>query len=243
MDAIDTAALKEQLARTVGPTPWYWNTFPAVVTTSGQRLVWKHHGDQGALAYVVSLAPEDVPDKPVLALNTYCRPFMVPPDRLGIWCPEGSNLRFVCFDPLAMKSFDFAEIAGWFKQSSERIYAATEPICDFEVSAALQPGMHKIEVPEPLQTVEELIAPTSYPSKEANDPDMALLVFYFHAGLVEVLPQKWFTRGKRDGYEWITRVARDPKSHRIFGDGMRIRSFLLQEDGMRVERWLSEQLS
>ncbi len=243
MGGIDTAALKEQLARTIGPAPWYWEIFPTITALSGKRFSWTHHGDEGALAYVVSLAPEDEPDQPILALNTYCRPFLVPPDRLGIWCPEGSNLRFACFDPGRMKSFDLAEIAGWFKQSSERIYAATEPICDFEVSAALKPGMHKIEAPEALQTIEELIAPTSCTASEPDDPDMALFVFYFHAGLVEVLPQLWFTHGKRDGYEWITRAARDRQSHRIFGDGIRISSFLLQEDGMHLERWLSAEIS
>lgn len=243
MDAIDTTALKEQLARTIGPTPWYWKTFPAILSTSGQRLVWKHHGDQGALGYVVTLGGEDEPNLARLALNTYCRPFPAGPGRLGIWCPEGRNLRFTCFDSEKLKGFDLAEVAGWFKQSSERIYAATEPICDFEVSAALKPGMHKIEAPEALQTIEELIAPTSCTASEPDDPDMALFVFYFHAGLVEVLPQLWFTHGKRDGYEWITRAARDRQSHRIFGDGIRISSFLLQEDGMHLERWLSAEIS
>ena len=41
---------------------------------------------------------------------------------LGIWCPEGRNLRFAAFEPDQLKAFDLAEIAGWFKQSSDRIY-------------------------------------------------------------------------------------------------------------------------
>ena len=102
---------------------------------------------------------EQEPDKPRLALNTYCRPFFVPPSHLGIWCPEGRSIRIVCFDPDQLKAFDFAEIAGWFKQSSERIYSATEPIADFEVALGLAAGMHKIEVPAELQTVDELIIP------------------------------------------------------------------------------------
>jgi hypothetical protein len=240
MDGINTAALRDQLGRTVGPAPWYWQTFPAMTTASGERMVWRHHGDQGALAYVVSLGPEDEPDKPSLALNTYSRPFLIAPARLGVWCPEGRNLRFTCFDLDQLKSFDLSEIAGWFKQSADRIYAATPPVADFEVPSSLRPGLNNIEVPLPLQTVEELIVPTTYPAQADDDPDMALFVFYFHAGLVEVLPQQWFTHGKRDGYEWITRAARDPESHRIFGDGIRINSFLLQEDGMRLERWLDK---
>lgn len=240
MAEISTSRLKELLQRTVGPTPWYWKTFPAFNSVSGQRWVWTHHGEQGPLAYLVSLSQEREPEKPRLALNTYCRPFFVPPSHLGIWCPEGRSIRFVCFDPDRLKAFDFAEIAGWFKHSSERIYAATEPIADFE-PPALGPSTHNIEVPPPLQTVDELIVPTSYPAKNTDDPAFALYVFYLRAGLVEVLPQKWFTAGQYDvGYQWITRAARDPESHRIFGEGYRMGSFLLEEDGCRLERWIEK---
>jgi hypothetical protein len=83
--------------------------------------------------------------------------------------------------------------------------------------------------------------PTSYPAATEADPVMALYVFYLHAGLVEVLPQKWFVAEKADvGYQWITRAARDRESHRIFGDGIRVDGFVLQEDGMRLERWLEK---
>jgi len=54
-------------------------------------------------------------------------------------------------------------------------------------------GMHKVEVPSELAGVDELIVPTSYPAKTSDDPAFALYVVYLQAGLVEVLPQKWFT--------------------------------------------------
>ena len=168
MAEISTSRLKELLQRTVGPTPWYWKTFPAFKSASGQRFVWTHHGEQGPLAYLVSLSLEQEPEKPRLALNTYCRPFFVPPSHLGIWCPEGRSIRFVCFDPDQLKAFDFAEIAGWFKQSSERIYAATEPIADFEVALGLPPAMHKIEVPAELRGVDELIVPDQLSGQETR---------------------------------------------------------------------------
>ena len=241
MSTIDSSRLREELAATIGPAPWYWKTFPAFRSASGQRFVWTHHGEKGPLEYLVSLGLEQEPEKPRLALNTYARPFLVPPAHLGIWCPEGPNIRITCFDPDQLKAFDFAEIAGWFKQSSERIYAATPPLADIEVLSSLPSGANKIEVPTELQSVEELIVPTSYIARTPDDPVMALYVFYFHAGLVEVLPQRWFTLGKTDvGYQWITRATRDRESHRIFGDGIRVDGFLLQEDGMELERWLGK---
>ena len=241
MDALDHSRLIKELSDVIGPAPWYWETFPALRSAAGQRFVWTYHDEKGPLEYLVSFGLEQEPEKPRLALNTYARPFLVPPAHLGIWCPEGPNIRITCFDPDQLKAFDFAEIAGWFKQSAERIYAATPPLADFEVPASLPPGANKIEVPAELHSVEELIVPTNYPAQTYDDPVMALYVFYLHAGLVEVLPQKWFTLGKTDvGYQWITRAARDGETQRIFGDGIRVDGFLLQEDGMKLEQWLEK---
>ena len=241
MTEISTSRLRDTLARTIGPTPWYWKAFPQVSSASGQRFAWTHHGSEGPLGYVISLAPAQEPDRPLLALNTYCRPFFVSPSHLGIWCPEGRSIRLLCFDPGQLKPFDLAEIAGWFKQSSERIYAATAPVADFEVLHGLEAGMHKIEVPMEMRSVDELIVPTSYPAKGKDDPAFALYVFYLQAGLVEVLPQKWFTASQYQvGKQWIPRAARDPESHRIFGECFGVGSFLLAEDGCRLDQWIEK---
>ena len=191
------------------------------------------------MGYVVTLGLEQEPGKPRLALNSYCRPFFVTPSYLGIWCPEGRALRMTCFDPDTLKAFDLAELAGWFKQSSDRIYAHTAPIAEFEVPLDLAAGTHKIDVPPQFAGVEELIVPTSYKAMSSDDPAYALFVFYLHAGLVEVLPQKWFTAAQyRVGQQWITRAARDEQSHRIIGECHGVGTFLLDEDGCRLERWL-----
>jgi hypothetical protein len=235
----DTAHLLDQLATTIGPTPWYWQTFPAITSAAGQHYDWAHQGEDGPLGYIVSLSLEKQPDHARLALNTYCRPFFVPPQYVGIWCPEGRSLRLACFDPDALKAFDLSELAGWFKQSSDRIYAKTAPITDFEVSLSLGPGTHKIDVPPELSTVQELIIPTSYKAMSQDDPAYALFVFYLQAGLVEVLPQKWFTQAQYNvGQQWITRATRDTESHRIIGECFGVGAFLLDEDGCRLDRWL-----
>jgi hypothetical protein len=89
--------------------------------------------------------------------------------------------------------------------------------------------------------VEELIAPTSYKAMSQDDPAHALFVFYLHAGLVEVLPQKWFTPAQYEvGKQWITCAARDAESHRIVGECFGVGTFLLEEDGCRLERWIEK---
>ncbi|MGA7220039.1 MAG: hypothetical protein WBX38_17115 [Candidatus Sulfotelmatobacter sp.] len=234
-------SVRQQLDRTVGPAPWYWKTFPPLVSVSGERFVWTHHGDHGPVGYVVTLASEREPDKIRVALNTYCRPFPLAPAHLGIWCPEGRRIRLVCFDLDQLKPFDVAELAGWFKQSSDRIYSATPPVAEFEVPLTLDAGMHKIDVPREFAAFDELIVPTSYKTMSNDEPAFALFVFYLQAGLVEVLPQKWFTAAQYQvGKQWISRAARDPESHRIFGECFGAGIFLLEEDGCRLAEWLEK---
>ena len=241
MADIQYSRIKSLLADAVGPAPWYWKTFPAISGSGSPGLIWKHHGEQGAIAHLVTLGTEQEPDQARLALNTYCRPFLAPSSLLGVWCPEGRNLRIAGFDPAELKAFDLSEVAGWFKRSSERIYSATAPIADFEIPLSLAPGTHKLDVPEPLRTIDELIVPTSYKALSPDDPAFAIFIFYPQAGLVEVLPQRWFTAAQYEvGKQWITRVARDLDSHRLVGECFGAGTFLLEEDGCRLAEWISQ---
>jgi hypothetical protein len=241
MSTVEASRIRKLLAETIGPVPWYWETFPAFRSQSGQRFVWTHHGAEGPVAQLVTLGLEQEPDKIRLALNTYCRPFLVPPASLGIWCPEGRNIRLVCFDPDELKAFDLSEVAGWFKQSSERIYSTAAPVADFEIPLTLGTGTHKIDVPSALSNVDELLVPTSYKAMSKDDPAFAIFVFYLQAGLVEVLPQKWFTTAQYHvGQQWITRVARDPESDRIVGECFGAGTFLLEPDGSHLAKWVEK---
>ena len=108
-----------------------------------------------------------------------------------------------------------------------------------EVPLALAAGTHKIEVPVELQSVEELDCANDYPAKHPDQPAFALYVFYLHAGLVEVLPQRWFTAAQYEvGRQWIPRAARDPESQRIVGECFGVGNFLLEEDGQHLEKWI-----
>ena len=94
-------------------------------------------------------------------------------------------------------------------------------------------------MPPEFAAVDELIVPTSYKAMSNDDPAFALFVFYLQAGLVEVLPQKWFTAAQYEvGQQWITRAARDPESHRLFGECFGVGTFLLEEDGCRLAEWI-----
>lgn len=231
----DTGRIRALLQQTVGPAPWYWESFPAIRGSAGQHFVWQFHGTQGALAYLVSLSLSTEPDVPRLALNTYVRPFPVDGSKFGVWCPQGKYIRMALFDADELKSFDFESIAGWFKQSTERIYSATEPVRDFEFDGMLPQGTHPVEFPTEFHGIDEMQLVSSYPAKAKSDPHAAIYVAYPQAGLVEVLPQRWFTAETFDiGYQWISRIARDPVTHRLVGEGVRIGGFELTEDGCNL---------
>lgn len=231
----NTARIRALLQQTVGPAPWYWETFPPIRGAAGQHFVWQFHGTQGALAYLVTLSLTTEPDTPRLALNTYVRPFAVSGARFGVWCPQGRYVRMALFDAEKLKPFEFESVAGWFKQSTERIYSATAPAADFEFDGMLPQGTHGIEFPEAFHGIDEMQLVSSYPAKSKEDPQAAVYVVYPRAGLVEVLPQRWFTANEYDiGPQWISRVIRDPVTHRLVGEGVRIGGFELTEDGCNL---------
>ncbi len=236
-------SLPEQLNKlvqsTTGPAPWFWETFAEVRGSGSRRYRWRFHGQQEGLSFLVTLHGEGEPDKPRLALNTYCRPFPIEDGKVGVWCPEGRTLRFACFEPDRMQAFSLEEIAGWFAASSERLYATTPPQAEFDVSMELEAGVHAIDVPVSFHAVDEVLAPCNYRALAQNDPAVAILMVYPQAGLVEVLPQNWITQATYDiANHWITRAARDPETHRIVGELSRAGVFELAENGRDFSRWL-----
>lgn len=242
--ASDPETLRRQqvLRQSLGPAPWYWQTFPAVTGASGRRFEWTFHGAEGELAYLVTLNLAGEPEQPRLALNSYCRPFLVPPYYLGVWCPEGRDLRLLCFYPDDLVPFSLMEVVGWFKLSDERVYSAAEPVAEFEVPSALPEGKHDLPVPTQFRTLEEILLVGFYPGTEANQAKFAIYLVRPKEGTVEVLPQHWFNaEDYKVGPQWIARVARDPESHRLLGEAVRVGSFQLSADGRQVEDWLSRE--
>jgi len=233
---------QQLIDKATGPAPWYWESFPEPSGASGRRYIWTYHKDQGPIGYLVTLSPRPDPQSTVLALNTYARAFLVPPNRFGIWCPEyspsgGAYLRVMCFDPDQLEPFPLSEVAGWFKQSSDRVYSKVAPLAEFEIPI-LPAGRHRLEIPPEFRAVESemFFIHSSTGNKEALQD---ILVLSPSSGELEVLPQNWLSADKYDhGYQWITRVTRDPVSGRLIGDGIRIGRFELTDDGRQLARWI-----
>jgi hypothetical protein len=73
-------------------------------------------------------------------------------------------------------------------------------------------------------------------SPVADSSNLALLVARPADGSYEHFPQDWFNHGGLDyTYQGVTRVARDPATGRIHGEGVRIDTFVL-DDTLRNTR-------
>jgi hypothetical protein len=114
------------------------------------------------------------------------------------------------------------------------VLAAATPIANIRVPSLLPEGSHVLEFPEILKQVPEILV--------LCDVATSRTVFSIKpgSGLIHVYPQNWFNEGDSDfGYQWITRITRDPKTGRLVGDGIRISSFILTNDSTQIDRWIS----
>ena len=56
---------------------------------------------------------------------------------------------------------------------------------------------------------------------------------------IEVICVDWFNTEEWDmDYQWISRIARDPKTQNFVGEGIRIGVFLLDETGKKLDKWI-----
>ncbi len=232
---------QELISKAIGPSPWYYQTFPEIKAKSGRVFSWLFHGTEGEQAYLVSFGRKEEVKK-TLILNTYVRPFIIHSPLLGIWFHDDNDLYFHCYDPDIMTEFSLSEIPSGFKESKNQLFSLSKPIAQFKINKFIEEGEHKIDVPKDF-SIEEILIIGPYQDFKISDVIYAVYSIYPKIGKVIVYPQKWFTHEEFDtGYQWITRVLRDPETNRIIGDGIRIGSFELTADCCNLERWLNKKV-
>jgi hypothetical protein len=123
------------------------------------------------------------------------------------------------------------------RQKGAPLIAARAPQWEVSLPTAVIGEPRGWTVPEPLTNTEELLilchSSAIEPSPVLERSNLALLIAKPSAGIYELYPQDWFNNASLDyGYQWVTRVARDPESGRIHGEGVRIRPFVL-DDSLR----------
>jgi hypothetical protein len=117
---------------------------------------------------------------------------------------------------------------------SVRAFWIGPALAEANVSAATEVECIHLDLPAHFKELGELILPV-------HTNPLVVWVIDAENGKLNVYPQDWFNQGDIDrGYQWVTRMARDPRTGRIIGDGIRIGKFVLDETNRNIERWLDE---
>jgi len=175
-------------------------------------------------------------DAPVLALGFYARAVAANPGHVLVWRPERRALRVSVFELAGLAPLEKSEWPVEQPRAAvRRVVSRTPPVEDVPIWEGLSEGLHRYHRYRSrfADSRDEVLLLGNGPS----DSPAAASIYIWRPplGEIEVLPQKWFTPDSFDlGYEWITRVVRDPRTRRIAGDGIRIRDFVLAADGMTL---------
>jgi hypothetical protein len=183
----------------------------------------------------------------ILGFQCYVRP--LGEHRFVVWYDDHSQdafgvgwIRLAIFDadqlrPIAEPDAAVKEMA----LRGARIFHKAGEVACASVLAHEEPGQHPLELPKPFDEIDEILilAHTGWTSG-ADQTSVALFILRPRDHMLEIYPQDWFNHGKYDfGYQWITRVVRDPANGRIVGDGIRIGAFELDRSNRQLKRWLS----
>jgi hypothetical protein len=226
------------IKRSPGPAPWYLSQPASDLSSPARRLTWERDSKAGP-----SLLKDDRSRiYAAVAMYTYVSrisltQFLVwrvdapePETSLGMACIDLYDIDMLSpltslMDPLAMKADRICFIARTTPRASVRI-PRNLPIGDTPFS-----------FPPEFHTCDPFFVLVSDPGRDKAR--IHLWTVDPRAESIRVVSQTWFADGPYDfGYQWITRITREPASGVIVGDGIRIKGFVLNSDGTEFVRWL-----
>ena len=220
-----------------GPTPW-WVPEPPLV---GDRpeYSWQRAGDDAASGGKTVLVNAD--GRRVLLADYYCWIRWFGTTHLLLWHQQ-RHASSTEKPLLRMHVFAVSELSPLPDDACRRLDACSDLVLSqgghvaaASFDAQLDPGRHSIQLPFPYSELDELLVLVD-PGRPYSL--LHLWILQPSQGVVDVIPQEWFNREEFDiGYEWVTRMARDPQ-RRLVGEGIRLGVFMLDQDGRRIEKWL-----
>jgi hypothetical protein len=233
----DLERLAELIRQTPGPSPWYYGpqrVFPSDVGLLG----WKQLPREGSVALV------DAQSNYRLILSFYCYAMPIGRSRILIWYEVGKPTQpQVGIEILLLEIADLTPLektiaeARMPREQGPKVIFNGRPVASVMVPASLKAGLNRFFFPAPFKTLPEILMLADSASVPGTSMKRSIYCMRPNDGDIEVLPQDWFNQGDFDfGYQWITKVVRDPHSGRICGTGIRLKSFILDESGRQVEQ-------
>ena len=226
----------DPLEGTPGPSPWYLRGAPDPVP----GFSWEDPGSGPGRAGRIVLSG---PDGPVFILDFYNYVQPLDESRLLVWyqvqTPVGeptAPIRMLVLEPAKMPVLEGKRKALFEEMdtSEAQILFRGAPEAEFLLPTNIAAEDLGAEFPAALASLAELLlmchcsAVDGGPAGEGGD--LALLIAQPARSTYRLYPQDWFNQGEYDyGYEWVTRVRRDPASGKVQGDGIRLLPFTLDD--------------
>ncbi|HUA35185.1 MAG TPA: hypothetical protein VMA09_16365 [Candidatus Binataceae bacterium] len=227
----DFKHLAALIKKAPGPAPWFYPEGNAVPSEVG-TLRW-HAGDNG-----IELLDVEGAALLLLGDGTYAMPLS---DRqIVAWHEIG---RIGDAPGVDVFLFDFRKLNPLPRPqlTAAKIGFVGEPTATIRVSGSLQSGLNRFDFPDAFRSLPEILilGDNAWIRESVSIRNTARRAIYClrpRQAVIEVLPQDWYNYEEYDrGYQWITKVARDPVSGRIVGAGMRLKSFVIDASGGKID--------
>lgn len=234
-----------------GPSPWYLRG--KSIECSFGRFIWSDFEGDTKLAGLTFL--KDPVGAPVLFLDFHCYVQPIREGRILVWyqndrCNQdpapNSSIHFEILELCKLVPIgDSSQAARDLRKLGQGMKHESQPIDTFEYLIPMSTGQHLLQnVPASFAPLGEVLVLAHLSrcqdkSNPAEEMARAVFSFNFAEAYVSIIPQDWFNTGAFDfGYQWITRVARDPNDGQIVGEGIRLGFFRLDKTGRKIEEWL-----
>lgn len=214
-----------------GPTPWY--------SRAGSPAVEGFHWEQtseGGKTLLVGTAGV------VAVLGFYNYVMKLDSSTLLIWNQRGGTesegtqpVDLVVIRPSLLPTFGdgLAKETQQMDETGARLALSDKPVASISLKTGIIGADVPSTFPKELEAIEELLIlcnSAAISVQGDTKPKLALLIAQPKQSTIRLYPQDWFNSANLDfGYQWVTRVARNPETGRVHGEGFRLDPFELDD--------------
>ena len=227
----DREAVTSTLEAAPGPLPWYGRSAGDRIYRPGLELEWIYAEDVHQSLLVERSGGGGIGTVYGVG-KIYSYPKSLSAQRFVLWWQKRSPLGMGVIQFRVFDANGLHPIENWhdaWNDESDYLFGAPE-ITAFSIPSQLDDGVNSVALPEEFTLADEMLILVN---RAATGIDICIWRIDPGRRQIVVLPQRWWNEGDADfDYQWITRVATEPRSGRIVGDGIRISPFVLDVSGL-----------
>jgi hypothetical protein len=237
MTPVSIEQYRAVIAGAPGPAPWYLGQPASDLSTPDGKLTWKRDPNAGPTELIDSTRRTYA----LASIYTYVR--RISTTQFVVWyksgTPQAGQMHFQLYEISSLQPMAQQQACtGRLKQLP--FIASTRPISQHSIPRNQAAGSGSTSFPSEFAHCPELFILVSNDNTWDN-VELNLWIIQPATQQIRVVSQEWFSPGSYDfGYQWVTRITKDPATRHLIGDGIRIGQFVLSEDGRKFLSWLTE---